>query len=77
MHSTLGATDPFFDAASTTHHYPFHEIPEEAYMEASATQFHSVEHGSPASATAVRHCHSGYDSYAAPCSSAVQPPLRN
>jgi hypothetical protein len=46
-HSTLGATDPFFDAASTTHHYPFHEISEEAYMEASAAQ------GSPASATAV------------------------
>lgn len=31
--TTLGATDPFFDAASTTHQYPFHEIPEEAYME--------------------------------------------
>lgn len=31
--STLGATDPFFDAAATTLHYPFHEIPEERYTE--------------------------------------------
>eukprot|EP00877_Chromochloris_zofingiensis_P003921 jgi/Chrzof1/1352/Cz10g04050.t1 len=30
--TTLGATDPFFDNAAATLHYPFHEMPLEDYM---------------------------------------------
>jgi hypothetical protein len=32
--STLGATDPFFDAAATTLRHPFHEIDEGAFLAA-------------------------------------------
>eukprot|EP00879_Flechtneria_rotunda_P016596 GHRR01017366.1.p1 GENE.GHRR01017366.1~~GHRR01017366.1.p1 ORF type:complete len:179 (+),score=46.95 GHRR01017366.1:302-838(+) len=32
--TTLGATDPFFDNAASTAHYPFHELPEDIYMQA-------------------------------------------
>lgn len=31
---TLGATDPFFDTAASTLHYPFHDIDEAAYEQA-------------------------------------------
>lgn len=36
--TTLGATDPFFDAAATTIHYPFHDIDESAYEQAFEAQ---------------------------------------
>jgi len=38
MPRTLGATDPFFDAAATTIHYPFHDIDESAYEQAFEAQ---------------------------------------
>lgn len=34
MCRTLGATDPFIDAAAATLHYPFHDIEESVYEQA-------------------------------------------
>jgi hypothetical protein len=38
MCRTLGATDPYFDAAATTLHYPFHEIEETVHEQAFEQQ---------------------------------------
>jgi hypothetical protein len=56
MCRTLGATDPFFDAAATTLHYPFHEIHETVYEQAFQQQKLSVTARGRAIAQTLQVC---------------------
>ncbi|GBF99839.1 hypothetical protein Rsub_12539 [Raphidocelis subcapitata] len=47
--TTLGATDPFFDAATTTQAYPFHQLPLDAYT--AVFDRHALGAGSELAAT--------------------------